>query len=610
MLSKGQMINNRYEIIKTIGEGGMANVYLAKDSILERNVAIKVLRGDLANDEKFIRRFQREAKSVSDLSHPNIVEVYDVGEEDGKHYIVMEYIEGKTLKQLIQKRGSLTLPEVVDIMCQLTDGLAHAHSAYIIHRDIKPQNILILDNGIVKITDFGIATATNATQLTQTNSVMGSVHYLAPEQANGKGSTIKSDIYSLGILMYELITGSVPFKGESAVEIALKQMKEKLPSIRKQNPVVLQSVENIVLKATAKNPRNRYDNVNEMHKDLEECLNKENEKRYVYEYPENDLDDTKIMKPVKASKEVNIPKNIDIEKEEQEDKPVKKKMDKKKKIIIILSSIALGLLIIGSIIWLVVSNSNNKEIKVPNVVEKDIDDAVYKLEELGFKCKKVSQESDKIEKDLVIKTSPKAGSKRKKGSTITVYYSTGVEGYVLEDFTDQDYKEVKAKLELLEINVLVESKEVDDPEKYKDNEDVIIDQNPKYDPKEEVTLTKGDTITLYIPNIVEKYPDIVGEGWTLSDTKAFADEYNVSLSVTFVDQNGKSLSIKDDGSHDSELVIYKNRPAGDTIVEGITLQVKVKIEVEEKKEPAKNDDKKEDTNQDDTQTQTDDTTTN
>ena len=225
MLTKGQKINDRYEIIKTIGEGGMANVYLANDTILDRKVAIKVLRGDLSNDEKFIRRFQREALSVSNLSHPNIVEVYDVGEEDGQYYIVMEYIEGKTLKQLLKKRETLTLPEVIDIMLQLTDGLAHAHESYIIHRDIKPQNIMILDNGLVKITDFGIAMALNATQLTQTNSVMGSVHYLPPEQANGKSATVKSDIYSLGILMYELITGSVPFKGDNAVEIALKHMK-------------------------------------------------------------------------------------------------------------------------------------------------------------------------------------------------------------------------------------------------------------------------------------------------------------------------------------------------------------------------------------------------
>ena len=204
MIMKGQKINDRYQIIKTIGEGGMANVYLAYDTILDRNVAVKVLRGDLAQDEKFVRRFQREALSASSLSHPNIVEVYDVGEDNGQYYIVMEYIEGKHLKQLLKKRGNLTVTEVIDIMLQITDGMALAHDSYIIHRDIKPQNIMILENGLVKITDFGIAMAMNAAQLTQTNSVMGSVHYLPPEQASGNGSTLQSDIYSMGILMYEL----------------------------------------------------------------------------------------------------------------------------------------------------------------------------------------------------------------------------------------------------------------------------------------------------------------------------------------------------------------------------------------------------------------------
>ena len=275
MIVKGQKINDRYQIIRSIGEGGMANVYLAYDTILDRNVAVKILRGDLADDEKFVRKFQREAISASSLSHPNIVEVYDVGEDDGKYFIVMEYVDGRTLKSLIKKRGALTLPEVIDIMLQLTSAIAHAHDSYIIHRDIKPQNVLILDDGMVKITDFGIAMALNSNELTQTNSVMGSVHYLPPEQANGSGSTIKSDIYSLGVLMFELLTGKVPFKGDNAVEIAIKQMKEPIPSVCKINPEIPQSVENIILKACAKNPKNRYENVREMHEDLKTCLSKE-----------------------------------------------------------------------------------------------------------------------------------------------------------------------------------------------------------------------------------------------------------------------------------------------------------------------------------------------
>ena len=299
MIAKGSRINDRYEIEKLIGEGGMANVYLAHDTILDREVAVKVLRGDLAGDEKFVRRFQREALNASSLSHPNIVEIYDVDEDDGNFFIVMEYIEGKTLKQLIRKRGVLTLPETIDIMLQLIDALAVAHDSYIIHRDIKPQNIMIKESGLVKITDFGIATALNSAQLTQTNSVMGSVHYLPPEQASGKGSTIRSDIYSLGIMMFEMLTGRVPYKGDSAVEIALKHIKEPLPDVRKLNPVVPQSVENIILKATAKNPKNRYRDVREMAEDIKTCMDEDkiDVPKITFKYPEYDFsDNTKTIK--------------------------------------------------------------------------------------------------------------------------------------------------------------------------------------------------------------------------------------------------------------------------------------------------------------------------
>lgn len=272
VIVKGTKINDRYQIIKTLGEGGMANVYLAHDTYLDRNVAVKVLRGDLANDEKFVRRFQREALSATSLSHPNIVEIYDVSEDDGQYYIVMEYVDGKTLKQVLKQRGHLSVTEVIDIMLQVTDGMAHAHDAYIIHRDIKPQNIMILSNGMIKITDFGVAIALNSTQLTQTNSVMGTVHYIPPEQANGKGSTIRSDIYSMGIMMYELLTGLLPYKGDNAVEIALKHLREPLPSVRKFDSSIPQSIENVIIKATAKNPKNRYKDAREMHDDLKTAL--------------------------------------------------------------------------------------------------------------------------------------------------------------------------------------------------------------------------------------------------------------------------------------------------------------------------------------------------
>lgn len=573
MLTKGQKINDRYEIIKTIGEGGMANVYLANDTILDRKVAIKVLRGDLSNDEKFIRRFQREALSVSNLSHPNIVEVYDVGEEDGQYYIVMEYIEGKTLKQLLKKRETLTLPEVIDIMLQLTDGLAHAHESYIIHRDIKPQNIMILDNGLVKITDFGIAMALNATQLTQTNSVMGSVHYLPPEQANGKSATVKSDIYSLGILMYELITGSVPFKGDNAVEIALKHMKEKIPSIRKQNPTIPQSVENIVIKATAKNPRNRYDSVKEMHDDLEVCMEKENAKKVTFEYPENDIDDSE---PITKKKEKNKIEKPNVEytekKEESIEEDILETPKKRNTVILLLTGIVLFLLIIAGIFWLT-STKEVKDVIVPNVVGKEIEKAIKELEKLGFKYTIESKESETVAEGLVIRTNPKAGSTRKKGDTITIIESLGGEYHYLEDYTGKDYTEIKAKLELIGVNVNIEKKDVENKDEYKGKEQNIIDQKPIYNKDEKKVLEKGDTVTLYIPNIVNEYPDMIAENWSLSDVISFAEEYKINVSV--LDKNG--TIIPNDKLNDflSASIIEQSRPPKDTIIEGITLKVKI-----------------------------------
>ena len=544
MLSKGQKINDRYEIIKTIGEGGMANVYLANDLILDRKVAIKVLRGDLSNDEKFIRRFKREALSVSNLSHPNIVEVYDVGEEDGNYYIVMEYIEGKTLKQLLQKRGALTLPEVIDIMSQLTDGLAHAHEAYIIHRDIKPQNIMIEDNGMIKITDFGIAMALNSTQLTQTNSVMGSVHYLPPEQANGKGSTIKSDIYSLGILMYELLTGSVPFKGDTAVEIALKHMKEKIPSIRKQNPTIPQSVENIVIKATAKNP----------------------EKRIVFEYPENDLEETKVIAPIKEPKKV-------VEKpEEPKEEEIISEEKSKNKLPIILAAVLLVILIALSIIYLVISNHDVKEVKVPDVEGLTTEEAIKELKKYGLAYTTKSEENEEIEEGKVIRTEPKKGSTKVKGSTVTIIESIGKEFLVLEDYTGQNYYEIKGKLEAKGIKTEMKTKTVENASEYKDKEDLIIDQEPKYNKDEEKKLYKNDTVILYIPE-VDVYPDMVEEKWTLEQAQDFAKEYKLTLDITY----------KETKDVDENIILSQSRAKGDPIYEGYTLKITVSKKLEDKK---------------------------
>ena len=575
MISKGQKINERYEIIRSIGEGGMANVYLGYDEILDRNVAIKILRGDLSNDEKFVRRFQREALSASSLSHPNIVEMYDVGEDNGLYYIIMEYVEGKTLKQLLKKRGSLTLSEAIDIMVQLTDGMAHAHDSYIIHRDLKPQNIMIQDDGQIKITDFGIAMALNSTQLTQTNSVMGSVHYLPPEQASGKGSTTKSDIYSMGIIFYELLTGKLPFKGENAVEIALKQMRDPIPSLKEDNPNIPQSIENIILKATAKNPKNRYEDAKSMHDDLLTALDDErmNEEPLVYKYPEHETENTKRLKKLE-----------ELENEtEEEDTQLAQKVDpededdkKKKKLIIILSSIFGGLILIGLIIMFVVPHfSKPKEVTVPSVAGLTVSKAEKKLEDLGLKIntsiKKVS--SKKIEKGRVVKTNPAKGKKVKIGTTITIYKSTGEETFKIKDYTGKNYIEVQTLLETkYELNVTVEKKDVTEGD-YDEQE--IIGQSLAAGSE----VKKGDSITLYIPNLIEVFPDMVAEGYSVDDAEAFCKKYNLTLKKNLVETN----------AYTAGRVISQSRIAGSEIIEGTNLTIDV-ASTPTKKEETKQDD--------------------
>ena len=570
MIEKGQKINDRYEVIKSIGEGGMANVYLAYDTILDRRVAVKVLRGDLSNDEKFVRRFQREALSASSLSHPNIVEMYDVGEDNGIYYIVMEYIEGKTLKQLIKKRGTLTLSEAIDIMLQITDGISQAHDSYIIHRDLKPQNIMIKEDGSIKITDFGIAMALNSTQLTQTNSVMGSVHYLPPEQASGKGSTIRSDIYSMGILFYEILTGTLPFKGENAVEIALKQMRDEIPSVRKKNQAIPQSVENVILKATAKNPKNRYADSKEMHADLLTVLNDEriNEERLVFKYPEHEVDEnTKTISVVKKKTDEklnNDPKEELIKEILEEDKVVKRT----NVVIWILASI-FTIIVVGlvSIFFVVPYFTRIPDIKIPNVSNMTVIEAEEKLKDSGFEValETVKEENKDVDKGKVIKTSPQAGRTIKKGSTITLYESLGAEIYTVEDYTGANYIEIETLLENMHgLEVTIEKKDIDALEEYGEQE--IIGQSIK----EGTQLGKGDEIILYIPNIVEGYPDMVGEEWTVEDVEAFCTKYNITLKIDYQE----TLQYK------AGTLISQSRSPKTPIISGASLKIVVAKEPE------------------------------
>lgn len=570
MIMKGQKISDRYQIIKSIGEGGMANVYLAYDTILDRNVAVKVLRGDLANDEKFVRRFQREALSASSLSNPNIVEVYDVGEDNGEYYIVMEYVEGKHLKALLKKRGKLTVPEVIDITLQITNGLSVAHDSYIIHRDIKPQNILILENGMIKITDFGIAVAMNATQLTQTNSVMGSVHYLPPEQASGKGATLQSDIYSIGILMYELLTGKLPFRGDNAVEIALKHLKEPMPSIRDEIPDIPQSVENIILKATAKNPKNRYSDAREMHEDLKTCLDESraNELKITFKYPENDYDDTKLLKTVKPEKKK------EVSKEKVGEEVVAKKTktnDSQNKMLITLASVFVGLVVVITTIFVLIPKiTSSKQTAIPDVTNYTVTEAIKALQDAGFVVSDEQREeaNENVEEGRVSRTSPAIGSIRKEGTEVIIYRSLGDVKVTIEDYTGKNASEIKGKLEALKLQVIISKKDISSDEAGDYKEGIIIEQSVGAGEK----VSEGSSITLYVPKLDNKYPDFVADNYSVSEVEDFCDEYGVNLTKQEVETT----------EYAAGTIFYQSRAAGTTVVSGAKLTIKIA------KEPSKN----------------------
>lgn len=550
VIVKGQRINGRYEILRTIGEGGMANVYLAYDVILNRNVAVKILRGDLANDEKFVRRFQREAIAASSLTHPNIVEMYDVGVDDGNYFIVMEYIDGITLKSLIKKRGALTLKETIDIMLQITSAIACAHDSYIIHRDIKPQNVMILDDGVAKITDFGIAMAMKSAELTQTNTVMGSVHYLPPEQANGKGSTVKSDIYSLGIMMYEMLIGKVPFKGENAVEIAMKQINEPIPSVCRQNPDIPQSVENIILKATAKNPKNRYDSVNEMHDDLLHALDMTPTSRITYEYPEHELEHT-----------IEIPNINNIkttDKEEVKESKGEKRLNKT----LVIVSVIFVLLAIALLVTVLVLPKLTAvpDVKIPNVTNLTVAEAEKTLTDMGF----IISTNVEYRVDNNVPAEKVVGIKNyntddvvKKGKTITLVVSSGGDEVLIENYVGQKYPEVEAKLKRQELQVIIETVTTQDKDKYK--EDVIVKQSIE----EGVKLTKGDIIRLYIETLEVLYPDF--KTYSVSGVQNFCDENKVTLEIEY----------KETTTVDPNTILSQSRAAGNVVRPDTTVKIVV-----------------------------------
>ncbi|WP_312095215.1 Stk1 family PASTA domain-containing Ser/Thr kinase [Niallia sp.] len=544
----GKRISGRYKVLDMVGGGGMANVYLARDMILDRDVAVKMLRLDYVNDEEFIKRFHREAQSATSLAHPNVVSIYDVGEEGDIYYIVMEYVEGDTLKQYIHKHSPLSVETVIAIMQQITSAIAHAHQNNIIHRDIKPHNILIDKDGNVKVTDFGIAMALSATSITQTNSVLGSVHYLSPEQARGGMANKKSDIYSLGIVMFELLTGRLPFSGESAVSIALKHLQSETPSVRRWNEAIPQSVENIVLKATAKDPFYRYNSMEEMSEDLRTALDLERMDEPKFVIPIDDeatkaipvitndgfhksFDETIVHKQEKEDPGKQQVKEEPKKPEKKEKKKKSKKKGKKIAAIIVSTFIAL-ILIIGIVIFVLPDLLAPDDIIIPDVTDLEVDAAKTELEGKGFVVSDtITLNSDEVEQGHVIKTSPSAGSARREGTEITIYESLGKETVVFSDYVGRKYDDV---VKLLESEGF---EEIESVEEFDDNEPgTILEQN--IDPDEEVVPSETS-----IEFTISKGAELISVKDLTDYTKKEVNDYvdDVGLTVTFTEEYSDSV---------------------------------------------------------------------
>lgn len=566
MIDKGYLLGERYRIIDTLGEGGMANVYLAKDIILQRKVAVKVLRLDLQKEPQTEVRFQREAIATSELSHPNIVSVLDVGNDQGLPYMVMEYVDGPDLKDYIRKNSPLDLHEVIRIMDQILSAVALAHKHNVIHRDLKPQNILMDQRGNVKIADFGIAVALNQSSVTQTNSVMGSVHYMSPEQTRGGLVTKQSDIYSLGIILYELITGQVPFNGDTPVAVALKHAQEPIPSIRKKNPNVPQALENVVLKATAKDPRDRYASAQEMKADLDTSLDFSRRDEPIFVPNHGMTNDETIILP--GFKPQLKQEHDDEDAKKEPDKAEKKKPSlwqtiAKNKWWFIFIGIA-AFLIIFIMIFAFSGRNNNQEIHVPDVTNTAEGAAKIKIENAGLRVGKVKrQHSDSIDAGKVIETDPSAGDSVVKGRSIDLIVSSGAGMVKVPNLVNKDYEEAAAKLQKKGFDVIRENQ-------YSTNidEGKVISQSIAAGVE---VKPKQTTITLVVSQ--GKPPRPKKNLIKLKDLR----NYSLKSAQDYAKDNDLTLQINEEYSDsvDKGLVISTQPVAGTKIEKGSTVTIKV-----------------------------------
>jgi len=593
-----KIICNRYKILDHLGTGGMATVWLGYDTILDRQVAIKTFKID-ANDEDAVKRFNREAKAVTSLSHPNIVSIYDVENEGEFYYLILEYVEGMTLKDYMIKNPRLPIETIVHIAKQIASGLSHAHQNGIIHRDIKPQNILMNENLTCKITDFGIARAYGDTTLTQTNQMLGTVYYLSPEQARGNVATAQSDIYSLGILIFEMITGQIPFKGESAVAIALKHLQEELPDIDKYRDNVPQSVKNIVLHATMKNPNERYISSKELFEDLSTVLNPErlHENKYTgFKIPtepaQNNnynqtqyIDRNPIDNPHGYSDYNNYNEEDDYYDYEENQRQnnnnnrgyqnkqyknsynsVSKKNDKEqtsKAKHIFLAILAIVAIVVGAFFtynYLIGANS----VSAPDVRNKTLEEAKVTIVKAGLEVGDITEvASDDVKEKTVIDSDPKAGKKVRKGSKVDLRVSSGKKTVDMPNFVGMDEDNVKRNASKLGFkNITVEKVESDRFDTGK-----VVSQNI---PAGTEIVPKEKELIIQVSSGKKKVsmPNLVGEDSSRAESViasygfknvSYKEEYSDKEAGTVISQSIRSGSSIIPSEESLEIIISKGK---------------------------------------------------
>jgi len=532
-----RIFGQRYKLMEKIGSGGMANVYKGEDAVLNRVVAIKILHDQFCNDASFVARFKQEAQSAANLTHPNIVNIFDWGKEGDSYYIIMEYLKGQNLRDYIADAGHLTWQEACDVAVQVANALAFAHKNDVVHRDIKPHNIIITRDGTVKVTDFGIARA-GVSAMTQTGAILGTAHYISPEQAQGQNADARSDLYSLGIVLYEMLAGSAPFSGDNPVTIAMKHVQEKIPSIKSVNPNVPDSVASVINKLLAKNPEERYQSATELKQDLSSAM-----KGLPLTAAVASEQETVIINPKKEA----VPATR---------RPAgRPKPKKKSKLLPVASVLAIAALI--GLVWWIMSATAVKRIEVPNVGGLTLEKAKSALKQKKLSLEVTSREfSENVKKGLILEQEPEAGFLLEEGKAVKVILSKGIEMTAVPNLRGKTRGEVETALAEASLDLGSVSYEESDTVP-----DTVLWQKPKAG--EEVKKDSSVNIALSKEVVKVAVPNLIGR----SQGKATSLLTRAGLKTSVIERYDDDI--------DKGLVIDQSETAGAQVKKGSTITIYV-----------------------------------